>query len=452
MIEIVDKFLDEFDLKSADNTFLVGFSGGCDSLCLLDILNGLSKKYGFKIVALHLNHNWRGEESLQEEMNCKKFCEKLGIEFISETLEWTGQKTESTAREARYDFFLKHANKYPNSSIFTAHTRTDNAETLIYRIIKGTGIKGLQGILPKTIRDNFPLYRPLLPISRKQIEDYCNSKGLIPNTDSSNFDINYKRNFIRHKIMPLFDEINFNAEKSINSLAELAISQNNIVDEYISLIKKEIYDGNKILTGKFKHLSEDVMQKIIYDAYLRENLEYDKKKINNILKFIKNNFESKSGSRYSITNDLWVFASSKYIYLITKTKGEENKNEIHIATEGKWNFSKDMTFTLEKYVGDKDIKFPKENAPLAYINLNNVEFDLTLRTRRDGDFITPFGMTGSMKLKKYLNSKGISQHDKDELILLCKGTEVLWVAGVGMSNKLKVVNKPTHVIKLDNKI
>lgn len=448
MIETVDKFLDEYNLKNPDNKFLVGFSGGYDSLCLLDILNELSKKHGFKIIALHLNHNWRGEESRQEELNCKNFCEKTNIEFISETLE-NGQKTESFAREARYAFFLKYARKYPNSSIFTAHTHTDNAETIIYRIIKGTGIKGLQGIPPKRMLEGIPLYRPILPFSRKEIEDYCNSKGLVPNTDSSNFDVTYKRNFIRLKIMPLFEEINFHAEKAIISLSKIANSQTNIVNEYTSLIKKDIFEDSKILTSKFKNLSEDVKKKIIYDICLEQNLDYDSKKIDDILEFINNNLSSKAGSRHSLTNDLWLFVSSKYIYLITKIKADKNKNEINILQEDEYEIpGTNKAFSLKKYTSNNNFKFPSENAFIAYVDLNNIGLDLTLRTRHEGDFIVPFGMTGSMKLKKYLNSKGISQHNKDELILLCKDSEVLWVAGVGLSNKLKVVNTPSHVLEL----
>lgn len=338
MIETVDKFLDEFNLKGSENTFFVGFSGGYDSLCLLDILNELYKKYKFKIIALHLNHNWRGEESLRDETNCRNFCQKIGIEFISETLE-NGSKTESFAREARYNFFLKYAEKCPDSSIFTAHTRSDNAETIIYRIIKGTGINGLKGIPSKRILEGIPVYRPLLSFSRRDIENYCNSKGLVPNIDSSNFDISYKRNFIRQKIVPLFEEINFYVEKSIISLSKVAANQINIVNEYMDLIKKEIFEDKKILTSKFKTLSQDVMRKIIYDICLEENLDYDYKKIDNILEFVSNNLNSKSGSRYSLANDLWLFVNSRHIYLITKTKADEIKNEINISKEGEYEIT-----------------------------------------------------------------------------------------------------------------
>lgn len=449
MIEAIDKFLDEFDLKNADNTFLIGFSGGCDSLCLLDILHNLSLKYGFKIIAAHLNHNWRSEESFQDELNCKTFCEKKGIEYISEILEG-GQKTESFARESRYNFFLKHSRKYKNCAIFTAHTMTDNSETIIYRIIKGTGINGLQGIPSNRMLEDIPLYRPLLPFSRVQIEDYCNCNGLTANIDSSNFDISYKRNFIRHKIMPLFKEINFQAEKAIVSLSKLAINNNNIINEYLDSIKNDIFENDKILSSKFKNISNDVKQKLIYDLILEQNLDYDYKKVSGILDFINDNIDSKSGSRYSLTNNLWIFASSKYIYFIDKVNAEENKNEVHIFKEGEYKIPEtDFIFSIKKYEGN-GFKFPPENANFAYVNIDKA-IDLTIRTRRDGDIITPFGMNGSMKLKKYLISRGIPQHTKDELILLTQNSEVLWVAGVGLSNKLKVVNTPSHVIELHHK-
>ena len=177
-------------------------------------------------------------------------------------------------------------------------------------------------------------------------------------------------------------------------------------------------------------------------------MDYDSKKILNILEFIEDNFDSKSGSRYSLTNDLWLFTSSKYIYLITSPKRNENHNEIKINAEGKWEFTNEKIFSIEKYTEGAVSSFPSESSLQAYVDLENIGLNLTLRTRREGDFIVPFGMQGKMKLKKYLNSKKIPQHEKDNLILLCKDSEVLWIVGVGLSNKLKVVNKPTHVIRL----
>lgn len=451
MIDVIEKFLDEYGIKNSENTFLIGFSGGYDSMCLLDILNEFSKTYLFRLVAMHLNHNWRGEESLQEEINCAEFCKKRDIEYISETLEFNGHKTENFAREARYEFFSKCAKNYPKSSIFTAHTFSDNAETVIYRIIKGTGINGLQGIPPVRELDGISIYRPLLSISRKQTEDYCNSKGLVPNNDSSNYDVSYKRNFIRHKIMPLFSEINFNSEKAINSLSKLAVSQTNIVKEYIKFIREEVYSDGRLYTQKFIALSEDVKRQMVYDVCLQYDLDYDYKKVSSILDFIKENADSKAGSRYSLTSNLWIYANSKHTYLIDNPQGEKLEDELLIDKEGEWNFSDGKRFSIEKYSGEDNPEFPSEDSNFAYVNLSEIPLVFTLRARREGDYIIPFGMSGKMKLKKYLNSKGISQHEKSTLVMLCQGAEVLWICGVGLNNKLKVVNRPTHVLRLKNK-
>ena len=140
----IKSFLKKYNLDNKELVYLVGFSGGYDSMCLLDILHKISPKN--KIIALHLNHKWRGKESDKEEVNCKKFCEKIGVEFYSESLSPKTPHTETAAREARYKFFEKCGSKFNSDIIFTAHNKNDNAETLIYRICTGTGISGLQGI------------------------------------------------------------------------------------------------------------------------------------------------------------------------------------------------------------------------------------------------------------------------------------------------------------------
>ena len=159
--DCVEKFINKYNLTG---TFIVAFSGGYDSMCLLDVLSKITNN----IVAVHLNHNWRGEESQKEEENCRKFAQSKNIKYYTETLPDNIEKTETSAREARYEFFKKCAKKFNSKVVFTAHNYDDNAETILYRIIKGTGTVGLQGILEQ--RDIF--YRPLLKISREEIKKY----------------------------------------------------------------------------------------------------------------------------------------------------------------------------------------------------------------------------------------------------------------------------------------
>ena len=239
--QTVKNFLEKYNLDKPKNVYIVAFSGGFDSMCLLNCLKIITKN---KIVAIHLNHNWRGKESDNEEQNCKDFCKKIGVEFYSEKLPKSVSPTETEARNIRYAFFEKCAKKFNSNIIFTAHNKNDNAETLIYRIAKGTGIKGLEGIAPK--RDIY--YRPLLGISRCKIENYCADNNLTPNNDSSNTDIIHKRNLIRNDILPLLVKINPNVTDSLNSLATCAKEEEQIIAEYIKLVEDKILKDGKYNT------------------------------------------------------------------------------------------------------------------------------------------------------------------------------------------------------------
>ncbi len=433
--ETIKSFLKKHDLDKPDLVYLVAFSGGYDSMCLLDSLKKSTKN---KIIALHLNHQWRGTESDMEEENCKNFCNSIGIKIYSENLPPEIPHTETAARNARYDFFEKCAKKFSSKIIFTAHNKNDNAETLIYRIVTGTGITGLQGINEK--RDIF--YRPFLRITRAQIEEYCKKHNLKPNNDSSNSDTKYKRNFIRHNIMPALTEINPNSVESINSLSEIAKNESEIIEEYLKIILNKISEDNKILTKKFLNQSKPVQKRIIYNLFTKHNLDYDRKKISNILKFIRENSNSKSGKTCSLTSNLWIFTNEKFIEIITKNTPETIY--LHITKEGIYKIN-DYVFELEKF--DKDIrKFPKDSDNTAYVQFNE-PIDFELRTRHDGDIIKPFGLKGSQKLKKYLNEKKIPNHEKDNLLFLAKDNEIFWAIGLGISDKIKVNKKPTHRIK-----
>ena len=417
IVEKVKDFIKKYNLSG---TFIVAFSGGYDSMCLLDILN----KAGYDVAAVHLNHNWRGKESLEDAKNCREFAEKNNIKFYSETLGNEIEKTETAAREARYEFFKRCAERFNSKVVFTAHNFDDNAETVLYRIIKGTGTIGLQGIAEH--RDIF--YRPLLGATREEIEKYCRLNELTPNVDSSNYNTNYKRNFIRHKILPILREINPKVSEALNTLSKIAQDDNQLIDNY--------------LPANLLEASEIEQKRIIYKILTHYNLDYDKKKIDNIQKFIQENRNSKSGKKCSLTDNLWLFVSSTKTEVVRKK--EKNSAEIEITHTGIYDFG-EYEFSIEQ----TDImpeQYPKDSDFKAFIETDVINF--VLRHRKDGDIIAPLGSSGTQKLKKYLNEKKIPQHEKDDIVLLCDKNEVLWAAGLGLSDRLKVVNKPTHVITL----
>ena len=432
MEEITEKvktFLEKNQLLKKDAPILVAFSGGFDSMCLLDIV----KKLTDNVVAIHLNHNWRGEESDNEERNCRFFCKNKNIEFYSEKLSSDIKKTETAAREARYDFFEKCALRFNSKIILTAHNANDNAETLIYRISKGTGLKGLCGIAEN--RGIF--YRPLLNIKREEIEAYCAKNNLTPNCDSSNTNTKYKRNLIRKNILPQMKKITTSAIDMINSLSENAKIDYEIIEEYLKTLK------NPYKTKNFLSYSTSLQTRLIYELFEKNKLEIDKGKVLRAQKFIEENKISKSGKTLSVSDKFYLFASEKEIKFIEKTN---NLNfEAKIIKEGEYNIPNGK-FYIEKCNHTPD-RFPKDKELKAYVNLSKYD-NLIIRTRKEGDIIKPLGVNGKQKLKKYLNEKKVPSYLKDKIIFLAQDDEILWAPGLGISDNIKVVTSPTHMIKL----
>lgn len=440
MIDKVLEFIEKYQLL--DKTILVGFSGGFDSMCLLDILWKLSVRFAFekkeklKLIACHYNHNWRGDEAKLEQENCEKFCKERGIEFYTETAPDDIKKNETQARELRYAFFERAIEKYSADALFTAHNFDDNAETILYRIIKGTGVVGLKGILPK--RGKF--YRPLLTTTRAEIEKYCVDNNLCPNDDSSNTEKIHKRNLIRHDILPLLSEINPDVKNALNSLGIIAQSESDIVDEYISEISENLFDGETIKTQEYMKYSKAVKQKIIYNLIYESEFDYTMDTIVHICDFIEKTLKENKPSKFSLGKDAWVYVDKNIIEIINESVKCDRIEKIN--SMGEYSFEGSV-FSIEAC---KD--FEKTNTEkIAYVDLSGFK-ELYIRTRREGDVIQPLGCSGKMKLKKYLMSKNIPQFKRDNLILLTDENEILWVAGVGLSDKIKTVTNPTHKISV----
>ena len=423
------RFLEEYTLNLENKTFLVAFSGGYDSTCLLHALISSTKN---RIIAIHLNHGWRGKESDDEELKCRSFCESCNIEFYSEKLSADVKKTETAARDARYDFFKRCAEKFNTDIVFTAHNADDNAETVLYRIIKGTAIDGLSGILPK--RDIY--YRPLLGIKRRDIEEYCSSYSLTPNNDSSNKNIKFNRNFIRHEIMPLIKKINPDCVDSINSLSDLARLDSDFLNEQVKIIGYS--------TQKFVSAPAVLKTRVVKNLLVSAGLDYDREKLEQLSLFICDNADSKSGKITSLSANLELFVNNKYFEIISDNNNTQ-VSEVSVLKEGSYKFL-DGIFTIEKCNTLPPV-FPSDNEFIAYINTDNINF--VLRTRKDGDIISPLGSSGKQKLKKYLNEKKIPQYQKNFIPLLAKDKEIFWVAGIGLSDKIKVTNKVSHIIKYE---
>lgn len=438
-------FLESYDLLKPETVWVVGFSCGYDSLCMLCVLKKIASKNSIKLIAAHLNHNWRGEESAKEQRKAREFCEKNSIEFYTQTLEEGIPKTETVGREYRYRFFEAAAKKYDAKAVFTAHTKTDNAETILYRIIKGTGVNGLVGIAKKRDMGSFAVYRPFLEIEREDTIFYCLGNALDACNDSSNYDKKYVRNKIRIDIISQLKKINRNVETSLVRLGEIAQDYETIISEFVP---KFDFDS-EVSTKDFLSLKDGLKRLIIRNFLGAKNLEYDFAKIEAIIETIKEFSTIKAGKKFSLSTGMWLFVSSEHIKFLSVCQDFFVDEDLEIPQEGEV-FIKFLNKTLKisKFERDDLLEFPKESDWKVYADLSSIEFPLVLRTRNPGDIIQPFGMQGRMKLKKYFMSKGVPRYKRDTVPILASEDEVLWAVGVGISQKLRVKDRPTHVIEI----
>ncbi len=267
------KTIEKYNLIENGDKIVVGVSGGPDSICLVDLLNNIKNdgKIKFEIVICHINHMIRDEAKDDEEF-VKKYANAKNIPVFSKEIEVLDlankQKigTEEAGRNARYEFFEEILQKINGTKIATAHTKNDNAETVLMNLIRGSGTSGLKGISP--IRDK-KYIKPLIEISREEIEDYCKENNLNPRYDKTNAENIYTRNKVRNILIPLIKkEFNPNIVDTIDRLSELVAKENNFIEKmteekYSELLIKE--EKNEIILNlkKFNIQDEVIKSRLI---------------------------------------------------------------------------------------------------------------------------------------------------------------------------------------------
>ena len=230
------KFIDSHFLINPDDKILLGLSGGADSVFAFKFLLKFKSRLKIEFSCAHLNHELRGNDSDLDEQFCSELCYMNGIKFFSEKKnvkafsDENGLSLEEAGRELRYEFFNKTLKKYGFTKIITAHHLSDNVETILYNFFKGTGLKGLTGIPEK--RDK--IIRPFLSVTKEEIENYLNADETKFRVDKSNYENDFKRNFIRNKIIPLIKkEINPSIESTLSNNSEIIKSSYRLIDKYL---------------------------------------------------------------------------------------------------------------------------------------------------------------------------------------------------------------------------
>ncbi|MFY9514815.1 MAG: tRNA lysidine(34) synthetase TilS, partial [Dysgonamonadaceae bacterium] len=403
MIEKVRSYIKENRLLKPDDRVIVGLSGGMDSMTLIDVLLSL----GYNCMAVHCNFHLRGEESERDAAFVEQWCESAKVGLVSvdfDTYRYAAEhkiSIEMAARELRYKWFEDIRKEHHADAIAVAHHRDDLAETVLLNLIRGTGIRGLSGISPK----NNSIVRPLLGISRDEIEAYVDERKLPFIFDSSNSDDAFVRNFLRLNVIPLLEKINPSVKNSIYRTAQHVGEARKIYDFYVENQKKAIFAGNRINIDKLKTtLSPATMLFEILSPF-----GFNASVIEDICQCL----DSIPGKVF-YSNDYRLIKDRKD--LILDKISDENFSQREYAID---KVSQEITDPIRLKISflSGNITINKD-ARFLYADADKLSFPLTLRKWQPGDWFIPFGMKGRKKLSDFFTDRKFSLPDKENAWVL----------------------------------
>lgn len=446
----IKAYIEQFSMLRRGDRVLVGVSGGADSMCLLSVLEGLSKELGIDVLALHIHHGLRGEEADGDEAYVAEYCKKHSIEFYAEHFEVAkeakknGWSTEEAGRILRYRAFEERATQSGCSRIAVAHHQEDNAETVLFQIFRGTGLNGLCGIPP--VRGK--IIRPLLCVGRKEIETYLEMNKLSFRTDSSNLTADYSRNKIRHKLLPyISQELNVQAVRHIAELAEQMREWKEFLNQTVAELYHSMVSEDqgwlRVECSAFLRIPPILRQELL--LYLFGKLETGGQGRKNItyqhLETVSGLAQKQAGCSFCLPNDIRVVKNySTLDFICGSEKVAEALQEsvwidcdllpfVRILPEGK-----DLPcsgYRLSIFMEDykNSIKIPK-NRYTKWYDYDKIGNTLELRTRKPGDMIQISSDGKQKTLNRLLIDCKIPRDARDACPLLASGNEILLVPGL----------------------
>ena len=425
--------------KKVNPSFLIGVSGGVDSMVLLHILNS----HQFQIVVAHYNFKLRGKESEEDQAFVENYCatNNISLKIQKRSAEKVAIENKLSIQEAargmRYDWFEEMREDLKLDYTLTAHHANDNLETILYNITKGTGIRGISGIPP--INQN--VLRPMLSLTKQEIVQYAHLHNVPFIEDSSNSNDKYSRNYIRKNIIPRLEFINPNLVKtSIQSIKNLKMGS-----EVLALYVKRIKESSILKSEKCHKINlnflDTIMHKteLLFEVLLGYNFSYQTSK-QIWAKYLEYNF----------TNETKYFSNS---HILTLKPGEFWLEPLPVEI-GKHHINSvnDFIFVNGKKISiyQSDSSSFSKSRQNELVDSEKLIFPLKIRNWDEGDKFHPIGMDGRKKIQDYFSDLKLSFTQKKESLLLINGDgEIIWVVGKRLDERFKVTEFTSKIALLE---
>ena len=436
------------NLIEKEEKILVGFSGGGDSLALLHIL--LSLPLNLKIFAFHLNHLLRGEESFRDEKKVKEICNEFSLPLFLERRDILkerkkGESLEEAARRVRFKVMGEIAKKERIRKIALGHHLDDQVETFLFRLLKGTSLSGLSVMRLRSYRENLEIIRPLLPFPRREIEIYLEKESLLPIQDSSNFDLKIPRNFIRHKVIPLLEEVNPHFREKIYSLTQLIQNEEDYFSSLVSGLIKDYSREEKIIIP-LKEISSfpfSVLYRLIKEIFSKAGEE--KVSLGRIEE-VKKVICSPRPNLVKKFTCLQLLKDYDRIIFSPLQKEEKISYEYLLSCPGEVYIPEIKGKIKAGFSSKEDVDF--SNNYKVFLDARRINFPLVVRTRKPGDRFYPLGSPGRKKLKDFFIEKKIPLKKRDSIPLVLSGEEIIWVVGIEISHLFRVKKDTSRIVSL----
>ncbi len=430
----VQNFIDQHTLIAPEDKIAVAFSGGPDSTCLLLILKELYPQ----IEAIYVNHNLR-KDSKKEEKFVREFCAQNEIPIHVEQMNWKEKPAnlEETSRKKRYRHLEKVAKESGITKIALAHHQDDLAETILLRLIRGTGPRGLSAMQP--VRGRY--IRPLLCATRLEIQQYLMERSLPGYTDPTNVDRKFDRNKIRHDLLP-YIESDFNPKfrSALLRFADWSEEQNKLINELIQPYLGLITD-NSIQKQRFLQLSIPLQKELIRRALLKADplFRINSRVIGAILRTIQ------ASTKMELPGYLVIECTKERIQFLQKT-ARTGFQEIDVTGAGDYHFP--AANTSLKFCVVKKAELPALRN-FAFVDAEKASFPLTIRNWKKGDSFQPLGMKGRKKLSDFWIDRKVPQSKRKNIPLVLKDDQIIWIAGQQIDDRFKVTSKTRKILRIE---
>ncbi|NQT79556.1 MAG: tRNA lysidine(34) synthetase TilS [Candidatus Aminicenantes bacterium] len=451
ILEKIKKTIQEFKLFEKKDKILIAYSGGIDSTGLLNLLLELQEEWSFKLFLGHFNHKLR-RRAEEDERFVRRLAQEYSLPLYvrSEDVHTYARirkvNTEEAGRELRYDFLRKTALEIGAAKIATGHTKTDQAETLLIRLMRGSGLRGLAGIFPVV---EGKIVRPLIQIEREEIKEYLKEKKIKFCVDESNFDRRFLRNRIRLDLFPYLKK-NFEPQIVLH-LSRLA----SIVREEDSLLERitqektqgAILKKNNRISLDLKFLSSfpRALARRVVRNFISE-LKGDLRAIS--FEDVESVLEMKEGKENTLKKDIVLRREQGQVFLKKGTPQKIRYNYI-------WKGEKPLEIVelKLKFQGNKIRKIDSlyisfDDQTRAFLDLGKLKFPLLVRNRREGDRYQPLGAPGQKKLKEIMRAKGIPLSGRERLPVFLSGEDVVWILGLPVSEKFRIGKETSDIFEI----